>query len=110
MYPDQCLPRPDIVFQLDIEINKIKTREGFGNEIYEKEDFQKKIRKEFEFFHQHRYWRLIDADKEKIEVHRNIVDQLERLMKDYSSNENDDFRKNFYPYSIGEDLFMYKDF
>lgn len=34
---------------------------------------------------------------------------IELLINDYSKNKNDDFNKNFYPMSIGEDLFMFAD-
>jgi thymidylate kinase len=97
------------VFQLDIGVDKIKSRENFGSEIYEKEEFQQKIKKEYEAFHNHRYWRVIDADKKKDEIHKKIVSELENLMKEYESNDTDEFRKNFYPSSIGEDLLMYQD-
>ena len=34
---------------------------------------------------------------------------IELLINDYSKNKNDDFNINFYPMSIGEDLFMFAD-
>ena len=109
MHPDQGLPRPDIVFQLDTDIDKIKQRENFGDEIYEREEFQKRVRKEFKRFEHYRYWRIINADQEKEKVHNDIIAELENLRKEYEANENDDFSRNFFPNSIGEDLFMYKD-
>lgn len=109
MYADQALPRPDIVFQLDIEIEKIVGRENYGDEIYEKEELQKKIRKEFEIFHKHKYWKIVDASQEKEEIYKSLVNHIDKLYKDYAINESDEFKRNFYPYSIAEDLFMYKD-
>jgi len=34
------LPKPDIVFFMDVATSEISTRQGFGDEIYEKLDFQ----------------------------------------------------------------------
>jgi dTMP kinase len=107
--PDQGLLRPDIVFQLDIGIDKIKERKDFGDEIYEKEEMQSKISKVFEVFHKYKYWQLINANKSKDEIHKEIVLNLEKLLDEYKANTNDQFKKNFYPDSIGEDLFMYPD-
>ena len=72
-------------------------------------DFQQKVRKEYKRFENHKYWNVINADQEKDKVHSNVIAHLESLMKEYDSNETDDFKRNFYPDSIGEDLFMYKD-
>ena len=108
-YPDQGLPRPDIVFQLDLDIDKIKVREFFGEEIFEKEEFQQKVRKEYQRFENHKYWRVINADQELENVQNDIISHMEAFIKEYESNESDELNKNFYPTSIGEDLFMFKD-
>ena len=60
-------------------------------------------------FHNYKYWRVIDANNTKDDIHNLIIKELEILIKQYESNNDDDFVKNFYPTSIGEDLFMYKD-
>ena len=36
---DRGLPRPDIVFMMDISIQEIMKRPGFGDERYEKAEF-----------------------------------------------------------------------
>ncbi len=88
----------------------MKIREGYGNEVFEKVEFQQKVRKNYEKLFQHyKYWRTIDANNTKEEIHNQIIRELEVLIKLYESNSDDDFLKNFYPTSIGEDLFMYKD-
>ncbi len=92
-----------------MEIETVKDRDDFGDEIYEKEDFQQIVRKEYKRFENHKYWKIINANQDKDKVHSNIVENLEILMKEYQSNSLDEFNKNFYPNSIGEDLFMYKD-
>lgn len=109
MYPDQGLPRPDIVFQLDIDTEKLTTRENYGEEVYEKLDFQQKVRNEYKRFENYKYWNVINADDDKENVHKNIVEKLDELRKKLNNEPYGTFDKNFYPNSIGEDLFMYKD-
>lgn len=107
--PDQGLPRPDIVFQLDADIDKIKKRDGFGEEKYETEEFQKRVQKAFQNFHKFKYWNIIDANQDVNKIHQDITAGVEKLLKEYSKSDTDEFKKNFYPNSIGEDLFMYPD-
>jgi dTMP kinase len=105
---DQGLPRPDLVIQLDVDIEVIINRKGWGEEIYEREDFQRKIREEFTQFHKHFYWNLVNADRKKEEIHLNIVEIVERLENKYKNlteMEANTSEANFYPYSVGEDLF-----
>lgn len=110
MYPDQGLPRPDIVFQLDVDVEKAELRGDYGKEKYEKVEFQKKIQKEFERFHKYWYWRLVKAGgSDKQEIQNNITEHIQKLLQSYNANELDDLKKNFYPNSIGEDLFLYAD-
>ena len=82
-----------------MDINKTKLRKDFGTELYEKDEFQKKVRDEYKKFANYRYWRVIDADQEQDNVHKDVIEQLEILMKTYASYETDDFSKNFYPKS-----------
>ena len=49
-------------------------REGYGDEIYEKVDFQLKVREKFKEFHNKQYWNVIDAAKTKEEVANCILD------------------------------------
>jgi thymidylate kinase len=111
LYSEQGLPRPDLVLQLDIEnFEMIKQKLNNSEEILEKEAYFKRIRKEFEtYFHSYKYWRLIDGSRDKEVVHKHIVETIEKCYKDYNSSDCDDFRRNFYPNSIGEDLFLYKE-
>ena len=99
------LPRPDIVFQLDCDVEKILTRGGYGEEIYEKHEFQKKLREEYKFFHGYKYWKVIEALKNKEEINEEIVCHVENLIKDYENNDVKESDKNMYPGSISEDLF-----
>lgn len=41
--PDRGLPNPDVVFYLDISIKDAQTRGSFGEERYEKVEFQERV-------------------------------------------------------------------
>jgi dTMP kinase len=45
--PDVGLPKPDVVVFLDLEPEEAEKRGGFGEERYEKREFQGRVRKEF---------------------------------------------------------------
>lgn len=105
MIPDQTLPRPDIVFQLDADDKLLVNREDYGDEIYEKQEFQKKLREEYKFFHSYKYWRVIEALRPKEDVSKEIVNEIEKLISSYENPENSQLDKNNYPNSVKEDLF-----
>jgi len=61
--PDAGLPQPDLVLFLDLDIEKSKKRGAFGSERYEKEEFQKKVRRCFlEWADRDPCFTVIDAD------------------------------------------------
>jgi dTMP kinase len=105
LIPDQTLPRPDIVFQLDADDKLIVNRENYGDEIYEKQEFQKKLREEYKFFQGYKYWRIIDALRPKEEVNKDIITEIEKLILIYENTKITEFDKNNYPNSVREDLF-----
>ena len=106
LMPDQMLPRPDIVIQLDADEDKIMNREDYGNEIYEKQEFQKKLKGIYKFFHTYKYWKVVNASKGIDDVNKDIVNEIEKLISFYESeNVKDVEDKNNYPNSVKEDLF-----
>jgi dTMP kinase len=46
-YPDIGLPEPDYIFFLDLPVDEMQRRGGFGEERYEKLEFQAKVRQVF---------------------------------------------------------------
>ena len=44
---DRGLVKPDLVFYIDLDMDTIKERSGFGDERYEKTEFQEKVREQF---------------------------------------------------------------
>ena len=44
---DRGLVKPDLIFYIDLDLDTIKERSGFGDERYEKTEFQEKVREQF---------------------------------------------------------------
>lgn len=103
--PDQCLPRPDIVFQLDTDTNIIKARANFGEERHDNVEFLAKVRKAYENFHSFLFWNVIDATQDIESIHTKITSSIEELLKRYEDKNLSEVEKNYYPSKIGEDLF-----
>lgn len=77
--PDRGLPNPDVVFYLDISIKDAQARGSFGDERYEKVEFQERVA---DIYKQLRSddWKIVDAMKDVNEIHadiRNSVLELE---------------------------------
>lgn len=66
--PDRGLPKPDLVCFLDVSPEEARVRGGFGNEIYENEDFQALVRKNYEV--------LIDDTWHSINTNQKTMDQV----------------------------------
>ena len=81
MVPYQGLLRPDKVLFIESNIN------------FDLKNFNKKI-----------YWKSFNPNK-TVEIIDEIIN-LEKKYNDMTIKERDDFELNFYPYSIGEDLFL----
>ena len=104
LVPDQNLPRPDIVFQLDTDTETIKVRANFGEERHDNVDFLLKVKNAYKNFHKYPYWNLIDASKEIEDIHTQISFKVQELLNYYESCDDDE-KRNYYPRKIGEDLF-----
>ncbi|KAJ1493055.1 thymidylate kinase-domain-containing protein [Baffinella frigidus] len=64
--PDRGLPKPDLVLFLDVSAEVAKTRGGYGEERYEKQEFQEKVRQAFEKLRSgdaDTNWQVVDANQ-----------------------------------------------
>lgn len=104
LYPDQGLPRPDIVFQLDTDTEIIKNRSNFGEERHDNVELLIKVKKAYTNFHNYPFWEVIDASKNIEDIHGIIVNHIVNLLNSYEKT-NDNLDKNYYPSDIGQDLF-----
>ncbi|KAK0457395.1 thymidylate kinase-domain-containing protein [Desarmillaria tabescens] len=65
--PDVGLPAPDLVVFLDITPEKARERGGYGNERYEKEEMQQRVREQYKRIESENVvrWATIDAGRER---------------------------------------------
>lgn len=83
--PDVGLPAPDITLFLDVSPDAARTREGYGEERYEKEDVQRRVRDVFarigdEVEGAGGRWQVVDADESKEDVQAAIWDGVKDLV------------------------------
>lgn len=70
------LPEPDIVLFLSIHEDGAAERQDFGKEIFEKTEFQAKVRKGFAEIKKPKGWTHLDVDGQSIDqVHAQILDK-----------------------------------
>lgn len=74
--PYHGLPKPDLVIFIDVPINEREGREGWGEERYEKHDFQQIVRSKFEDMRSDN-WIMIDGQGTIEEVHQRIIHSLQ---------------------------------
>lgn len=82
--PDRGLPSPDVVFYLDISTTDAMSRASFGNERYEKAEFQARVAEVYKQLKSDN-WKVVDAMKDMNEIHleiRNTVLEMEETFKD----------------------------
>ena len=72
---------------MKIKPTEISKRGGFGNEIYEKEEFQEKVRRKFEFLKEDN-WVEINGDQEISKVCGDITEKIEKLEENNKKNIN----------------------
>lgn len=74
---DKGLPKPDIVFYISLSEKEIESREGFGKEIYEKVEMQKKVREFYEKMKEDS-WAVIDGKKSIDDVTKEVLEKFDQ--------------------------------
>lgn len=74
--PDVGLPRPDVVVFLNLSSEEAEKRGGYGEERYEKKEFQKKVAQQFEKFSGDDNWLVVNADQDPEAVYTEILQGL----------------------------------
>jgi len=72
---DIGLPRPDLVLFLDLSHEEAQRRAQFGEERYEKEEFQKKVYANYQLL-KDETWKVIDANKTIEELQEVLVQEV----------------------------------
>lgn len=75
---DSGLPKPHLVIYMDIAPERSAQRAGFGQELYEKVDFQKKVHANFKKL-QEENWVLVNADQSIDKVFEEILAAIEKF-------------------------------
>lgn len=86
--PDVSLPAPDLTLFLDISPEKAKERGGYGEERYEKEEMQRKVKEFFDRIGGEMVrtegrsgkWIVIDAGLEKKQVADSIWEEVQSIV------------------------------
>lgn len=83
--PDVGLPAPDITLFLDVSADVARKRGGYGEERYEKEDVQRRVRDVFVRISEHVQggggrWEVIDADETQEEVQEVVWKTVQELV------------------------------
>ena len=76
--PDRGLPKPDLVCFLDVSPEEARKRGGFGDEVYEKKDFQAKVRKNYDALMDKDYWQVINTDQKSLDE---VYDEVNALIR-----------------------------
>ena len=79
--PDVGLPAPDKVFYLNVSQELAAQRSGFGEERYEKAEFQTKVGEQFEKFKGDKFWQVLDAGREMDELENEIRKVVEGMIE-----------------------------
>lgn len=84
--PDRGLPRPDVVFYLSISVDDALKRGDFGNERYEKADFQRKVMTLFEeklmVADSEETWLTVDATRSIESIQAELRALAEQVIKE----------------------------
>lgn len=78
MAPEIGLPEPDLVLFIDISPKVQATRKGFGEEVYEKTEFQMKVRELFLSLKKDN-WRIIDGNQSL----EKVAEDIQKTVKEY---------------------------
>lgn len=82
---DQGLPAPDCIIYLDLSVEEAAKRGNYGEERYEKEEFQKVVRQQFSFLQEADgkkcqsdltstpVWHVLDAGRSIEDIHQEII-------------------------------------
>lgn len=72
MAPEVGLPCPDVVLYLDLTIEQAAARGGFGEERYEKEQFQREVQQQFAVL-KDASWRVLDATQAMEDIQHQVL-------------------------------------
>lgn len=85
---DNGLPKPDVVIYIDASLQKINSRKNYGNEKYENNNFQSKVKSVFDnSLYDQDYWKTIDGDKSIENISKEIYNHISKLYKNFKTDK-----------------------
>lgn len=82
------LPKPDIVFFLDMNTEAMEKRGGFGSERYETTNFQRSVYDNFKKLID-KNWKVLNADQSKDTLHEEILRDALSIVENVKNSEVD---------------------
>lgn len=79
-WADRGLPQPDLVLFFDLDPTLSQHRPEFGEERYERTEFQQAVRNAFVQLYDHSTWKTIDASQSIDQVSKSINDTLAKFL------------------------------
>ena len=86
--PEKGLPKPDLVIYLKPQkMEDVVGREGFGEEMFEKADFQRKVKEAYENHIIEEDWKVVNASQDIEEVSNDIKSVIDEFLKEFKGGE-----------------------
>ena len=81
--PDKGLPAPDLVLYMNVSPEVARQRGGYGEERYERAEFQAKVGKQFlSLGAKEQNWRVINADRDSATIANEVTNHVESIKSD----------------------------
>ncbi|XP_046998459.1 thymidylate kinase isoform X1 [Schistocerca americana] len=84
--PGTGLPKPDVVFFLDMNMEAMEKRGGFGSERYETTNFQRSVYNNFKKLID-KSWKVLNADQKKDILHEEILTNALSIIENVKNSE-----------------------
>lgn len=84
--PGTGLPKPDVVFFLDLNTEAMEKRGGFGSERYETTNFQRSVYDNFKKLID-KNWKVLNADQTKDALHEEILTHSLSIIESVKNTE-----------------------
>eukprot|EP00210_Caulerpa_lentillifera_P008878 g8470.t1 len=68
------IPKPDLVFYMDISVEAASARAGFGIERYEKTSFQESVKEVFKKLMEDEEWMRLDAERKQEDIANEVLE------------------------------------
>jgi len=82
--PDKGLPEPDLVLYMNVSAEVARQRGGYGEERYEREEFQAKVGQQFiRLGSLERNWRIVNADRNPSEISKEVLQHFSSIQSNY---------------------------